>query len=415
MKRRDFFVAASSTVLGAALSRARAATPCPPPSVSIAGGGQASTSCTPGTAPAWYTAMQDATWGTVAATANVAAVAPSPSPGGDGQAGVMTAWCGGSVDTLRQELVLPAQGGHTDYFGNEVYTLALNTASPAWARVTNPRYAFGSDALQAMDDGSPRSNHGNSQLCYAANVDRTFIAPLNYTSPLGYSSEQVYAFNRAGGAWELKAACPNNYGSGSGTDGGAVYDPVAQVLWLIGAQSDSSVDKYDPVANTHTLTNVSLWSGYSGTLAISPSRRLLVYISGSAVGQNGTFKWLDLTNITAGWRSPAAVTGNAPTGYGPGLVWHDASGSFLGWNGTPATTTIKKLTPPATPATGTWAWTDTAPASGNSVTPTASQANGTFGRFNIVANLGGSGRDVIVLVNAVNQATYVFKLPAGGV
>ncbi len=358
--------------------------------------------------------MNDRNWATVAGSASVSAVAPSQDPGGnDGQVAVMSAWCGATVDTKRQELVIPAQGGHSDYYGNEVYVLGLNSSSPAWQRVTNPRYSFGTSTT--MDDGSPRSNHGNSQLCYAPNVDKTFIAPLIYTAPLGDSSSQVFAFDRGSGTWSQKSTCPSSFGSESGTEGGAVYDTQTGSIWIIGAQADTAVDKYDPVADKHTMSSgAPLWSGYNGTLAISSSRRLLVYINGSVVGNNGSFKWLDLNNIGAGWRA-ATVTGNPPTGDGPGLVWHDASGGFLAWNGSPSTGTIKKLTPASTPASGTWTWTDVTPGSGNTTTPSSPQGNGTYGRFNLISNLGGSGRDVLVLVNAVNQPAYVYKLPAGGI
>jgi hypothetical protein len=60
------------------------------------------------------------------------------------------------------------------------------------------------------------------------------------------------------------------------------------------------------------------------------------------------------------------------------------------------------------------AWTGSVVSAAGGVTPSSPQANGTYGRFNLISNFGGSGRDLIIMVNAVTEATYVYKLPAAG-
>lgn len=375
-----------------------------------------------GSAPAWLNVMDDKTWAALASSATVAAVAPSPDPGstGGGQFGVMAAWGGAAVDTDRQSLVIPAQGGHSNYYGNEVYELLLNVAIPAWARVLNTRYTFSGADDGLMDDGSPCSHHGNSHVCYAANVQRTYIMPLNFTAQVGSSTNKVFRFNAASPAWTQMNNIPGSgLDQGSGVNGGIVYQPSAGYIWLVSAQSDVSLARYNPLTDTYTLYDLAavggntLFTGYSGKLAIS-STGLLVYISGSVVGQDGSFKFLDLANISAGWRSPAALTGTPPASEGPGLIWHTASAAFIGWDGSSGNAKVKKLSVPANLSSGTWAWTDISPAGTNAVTPSNRQGNGSFGRFNILENLGGSGRDCLVLVNDVSGPTYVYKLPAAG-
>ena len=140
----------------------------------------------------------------------------------------------------------------------------------------------------------------------------------------------------------------------------------------------------------------------------------MIYINGSVVNHNGTFVWFDLDNPTAGWRSPASVTGSSMTGYGPGLVWHPASGKFIGWNGSGVRSALLTLTPPANLVTGVWAWNSVPAAASNGTTPSAQAQNGTYGRFNLVQDLAGSGRDFLVLLNGVAQATFAYKLPASG-
>jgi hypothetical protein len=402
--QRRYFLIAGTTLVGGAMSRALAIPPCTPTPLNATGGTSASTACgATGSGPAWFQAMADKTWSTVAATARIRNVLPNPYPGGTDSSGIIAAWGGATVDTTRQELQILAQGGHNDYHGNEVYVLPLNTASPAWARVSNPRYSFGGGST--MDDGSPAATHGRSFLTYAANVDRTFIGAMSGWAPLGNSSADVYAFNRATNTWQARADGLVDQGHEAG---GAEYDPVTGHVWIVGAQAVVSVSRFDPVQNRHTPYTSTLVQGYVGSTAIAPSRRILMYLNGHLVDHNGTFRWFDMSNPTAGWRLPAAVSGTPLRTEGPALRWHEASGSFIGWGGG---TSLFRLTPPANLVTGTWVWSQVAPAGGNSVTPSAAAGAGTWGRFNIVENLGGSGRDCIVLINSIDQATYVYKLP----
>lgn len=371
------------------------------------------------TAPSWFMAMGEKTWFAVAASATVDAVKPTPNPGGN-IVGVMNAWGGGVIDTLRYELQLPAQGGHADYEGNEVYALALNVETPGWQRHTTPRYAYGSSGL--MDDGSPRSNHGQAQLVYSAVTDRTMIIPVALTSPLGDSSLVCHSFNRGNNTWTQTANAPSGFDTGSGPMGGASYDPHLKKIWAVSAMANEggvSLSLLDPVANSFTtysyanLGNTYCGAGYSGNQAFARSRRILTHISGSVTGQNGSLRWIDVDNRAAGWKTPT-VSGSPPTGYGPGFVWHEKSRCYVGWDGSSGNAVIKKLTVPVNPTSSTWAWTDVAPSGSNTVTPSNRQAQGTFGRFNLIEDFGGSGWDALVLVNSVTGATFVYKLPKAG-
>ena len=60
----------------------------------------------------------------VPVTNTLSDVSPSPVPPGSRHA-IVTAWTGGCVDQDRGELILAANGGHTDYAGNEVYACQL--------------------------------------------------------------------------------------------------------------------------------------------------------------------------------------------------------------------------------------------------------------------------------------------------
>jgi len=358
-------------------------------------------------APAYFTSMTDKTWATIATSGNVASQSYTPLPDGStGQAGVMSAWGGAVIDKLRQSMKIPAQGGHSDWSGNEVYELLLNVTTPAWVRVKDTRYTYGTGS--AMDDGSPRATHGRNMIAYCDNTNEVIISSIVGDAPNGNSNSGLFRLSSSL-VWTQGAS--NAIDSGFEA-GGCEYDPTTSYLWIVGAQSNTSVSRYNPATNTHTGYNWYLNRGYYGGTAISPTKRCFVHVGGHLVATD-SIVFLDLDNVaTTGWQTPAAVSGSGPTTQGLGLVWHAASGAFLTWE---SGSTLYKLTPPANIVSGTWVWSTVSADASNAVTPSTKQAQGTYGRFNILENVGGSGRDMLVLVNAINESTYVYKLPAGGV
>lgn len=367
---------------------------------------------TGGDAPAWFDSLADKTWSTVA-SAGIEPVLPAVYPGGQSQPDYMLrAWSGGEVDSTRYELQLPAGGGHNDYYGNEVYVLPLNTEVPAWQRVTSPRTSFGSG--DEMDNGTPRASHNGGQITYVPTLDRTIVTGLSFYSPSGAWSGNFWAFARATNTWtNLGGVNPDTWGEGSGIQSGSDFDPTTGIVWAVAPQSDNSVARYNTGTGVFSLVNVSLHSGYNSTAALSPSKRCLVVMNGNDVSA-GTINILNLDNPTAGW-TQRSVSG-FPAGNGNlwGIVWHEASGAFLVW-GWGSDSRIAKLIPPANPFTGTWTVSLVSAAGG--VTPSApitNSGNVTAGRFNIVPDFAGSGRDLVVLFNAYNGPTYVYKIPAAG-
>src|SRR6266849_4211047 len=92
---------------------------------------------------------------------------PACPSGFTGCANVVAAWSGGIADTTRNRLILWG-GGHTDYNGNEVYALDLNTLT--FARLNNPSTPAGS-CVAANPDGTPNSRHTYGGLAYLPSTD----------------------------------------------------------------------------------------------------------------------------------------------------------------------------------------------------------------------------------------------------
>ena len=92
-------------------------------------------------------------------------------------------------------------------------------------------------------------------------------------------------------------------------------------------------------------------------------------------------------------------------------MYHKPSRAILCWDGDGVN--LRKLAIPASIGS-TWTWSRVSPASGNSVTPTAAETNGTFGRFNIIEDMG-NGQSALCVVNSTTGPTFVYKLPVAGV
>lgn len=98
-----------------------AAAPTPPPAV----------------LPAWVPATIGQ-WQEIPNTL-LSSVDPSPVPSGNtGPQSKVIAWTSFAVDTRTSKVYSLANGGHTDYAGNEVDVLNLEVAQPAWSQILAP-------------------------------------------------------------------------------------------------------------------------------------------------------------------------------------------------------------------------------------------------------------------------------------
>ena len=112
------------------------------------------------TLPTWRQGMAIGQWKQLA-SADISQVTPTVVPGGiTGYRARIEAWNGFAADVVNNVLYLGATGGHTDYAGNEVYTLDLNLATPQWVIRQQPSPASAYlDDKPYYSDGRPTSTH----------------------------------------------------------------------------------------------------------------------------------------------------------------------------------------------------------------------------------------------------------------
>lgn len=417
MKRRDFLVASAGLAGSAVPLLGRAQVPCPLPTFGVQGGTSASNTCpTTGTAPSWFVNMPDKTWSTPVAN-TLSSVKPNPLPAGNtGHVSVCNAWTGGAADQDRGEFVLGANGGHTDYAGNEVYVCALREESPAWQRIADPSSSsaissgtFGKNSACRYGDGRPSSTHTYNRPCFGGG--RYWLAGIDSEySASGWWSTACYSFDRSTSQWTYHgqgiANPPSSDSDWKWLGGSAAYDRVGKRVWSIaqfalskGAYSVDA-DPTSPTFGQRTEYNFNIVPGYSWSVI---AHDLRLWVVG---GVNGLYT-LNLNSPSGGFDQQNTTGSSSALDLGVGAVYHQPSRAILCWDGYGAQ--VRKLAIP-NPVTGSWAWSAVQPSGSNAVTPSGSQANGTYGRFNIIEDMG-NGQSALCIVNSVTGPTYVYKVP----
>jgi hypothetical protein len=220
-----------------------------------------------------------------------------------GAAARMDAWCGLSIDTRSSKVWSLANGGHGDYYGNEVCTIDLMADSPAWAEwfagssgnviqtnddvpdATSPSYA-------RYLDGLPSSRHSYYGQQFLERQNRALTLGGS-VSPRGSAFENVEGFDvtrgRGVNAWD--AAGTFGFAVG-GTSGGwtpaigwsACKDPTTECIYTI---TIPYIRKFTPgttgIGGTWSILSAlpsSMNSGALGATAVDTRRRRLLWVRG---------------------------------------------------------------------------------------------------------------------------------------
>ncbi|MGH8769555.1 MAG: kelch repeat-containing protein [Burkholderiales bacterium] len=300
-------------------------------------------------------------------------VLPVPLPHGNPRY-LVEAWSGGAVDSKRSRLIVWGGGG-SDYFGNELYAVDLNTRKVE--RLTDPSLSSFYTDRPAKPDGAPVSRHTYGGVTYIAHADRLFA----YGGAIrGYFEQDTWTFDFKTSRWhEMKPSGPVPRG-----DPGimADYDPVTKKVYV---KDNVDLYSYSFEANSYTLLAKSP-VGYRMSGAIDPKRRKFVML-----GDGDAF---DIDLSTHAMKKLVTRGGDAVINSdSPGLAYDPVADRMVAWSGG---NTVYALN------LDTGVWTSAAHQAG----PNAEQTEwGTFGRWGYVPEFG-----VFVLVNDIDRNGYVFKL-----
>jgi len=362
--------------------------------------------------PAWLSALSATTWTQIGSNvitginpANDAAINPNyPSTAPWASLSTLgdaaNQWSGGALDDVNGRFWF-CGGGHAGYLGNEVYSIDLDSDSPAWARRGYPSgsiqfpcanlSASGADNSLSTD-GRPAQVHTYNLLTVGNNGDLCLM-PSGYNYA-GNAVAHGHIFSHSASDW---TATPVFVSTAGGNAGGACYDPVRNKHWLFSGQYLESFAA-DGTATSHINTWGSLL-GYYSRLIYDTTRNLIVMFAGDAPQgeySGASILFIDPANPTTITIAPQSV---AQFQWGSlGIDYDAAADRYLVWDGTAMTV----ITPPATsPGTNTWTH-STLSLTG---APSDNSSNGTWGRFRVSAKYG-----CAFLLNSTTQQLWALKL-----
>lgn len=301
-----------------------------------------------------------------------------PNPPQQGYAPYLVdAWNGGAVDTVRNRLLVWG-GGHSDYWGNEMYALDLGTLS--MKRIIDPSpQTSQANCSSALPDGTPTSRHTYHGLTYIAHADR-FFAVNGALAPCGYGDTATWTHDFATSKWQkMIASTPTTtYGTM------AVYDAATKQVYV---KDTVGFFAYSLETNQYTKLNAAdQFVDYHLSATIDSKRRKFVMIgNGVQVIDLNTNKMT--TMQTSG--APSFVTSQQS----PGVAYDPVADRIVAWHGGGSVYALNM-------DTGVWSQVAT------NAGPTASApGQGTFGRWGYIPQY-----RVFALVNDIDQNAWVFRL-----
>ena len=322
-----------------------------------------------------------------------------------GCAAVISGWSSGLADTKRNRLLFFG-GGHSDYAGNEVYSLDLNTLT--MNRLTNPSLPAVECVSGLTNPVAPNSRHTYAGVSYIPSADQIFLfAGAVYRGSNGCqpSPDPLYVGygGRLSDTWTMDvnsktwkrrdplttSSRPVNGISGLGEGVVSDYDPVTDRVIV---SDDVNWYSYDQAANTYTLLNSGYQNiNYQQNGVIDPVRRIFFTFGGHQLLA------YDLkTNKISEWTSQVTGCDALVTNNYPGLAYDPTQKKIVGWSGG---NTVYVFDPDAKSCQAV-----TYPNGPN--VPQTEQ--GTFGRFRYFPALG-----VFALVNDYEQNAFTLRLTAG--
>lgn len=339
----------------------------------------------------------------------------TPGVGTNDKRSIMSAWCGAVYDSLRKDVVLPACGGHGDYYGNELYAQDVDPTSASfmqwrkkctWSVPTN-----GVSPVKTNADGTGTSAHTYYDIVYDPGRDRILCLPgTGPQSSGGGFSSWTWEINpdietptaTAVGKWTERDGRPAAY---STTSGLSAYDASRQLIFT---QFGSGFASFNGSASPGTQWTVhttfeSFNGGYNSGCCIAPVGPGYFVFCGA---NQTAIRALDTKALVGGGFNAGCTGATAIQGSGqnPSLLWEPNFGKVVGWAGLLSGGTDRRDYYSLDVLTKVWTR-----HAGTGDIPTVPQSNGTWGRFLSI------GDGLIWLCNTIFEESYILRVAPSGV
>lgn len=294
--------------------------------------------------PSWWPATVGQ-WVSIAGSAllgspGVAVPAISPS-GGSGPQSRVIAWNSLALKRRGSEVFLPGTGGHGDYPGNEVSSIALDADAPAWQlrRTYTPFAQILSDQPYNAD-GRPNSRHTWYGLTYIDALDRALLVGCGALWQSAAGGRKVDGFSPVSNDWDAAGTYADQV-SGAGNAGQLVCKhPVTEDLYTI-YNGGFQMARYNRLANSWALLasnfNAFPFPTYQSG-ALDPIRNCVFAFTtpASPAGAFGAGKYDLVTGARTAITFAASAANTALMAistYYSALVFSRTRGTYLFYNG----------------------------------------------------------------------------------
>ena len=386
-------------------------------------------------APAWVKEIAPGTWAAVslntlrdvdpARDPEVNPNHPSAPPWKDRQSAVLGAWNGGAFASGygASGALIVAGGGHSDYYGNEVY--AFDLASRRWQRLTNP---YASPSFPVTDgvwpDGTPSVSHTYDQVEYHPGTNSFVMLKTQHDNTGGKSSPVVAMFSLDGlrapdsnanrdwnkRNWRLSPRNAENY---THSGGWSAYDSRRDLFWANGGSGTRSFVSFDPKPKADD-TRYGRFENFphrasvtDAVAAYDPVNDLIVY---TTFRNSPEVRAVELSQPGAGsdGNVPLTQAGTPPERLSShGWEWSPARRAFVYYRRGAEVFALKQQGPDW--RTAAWTWSElTAPQ--NTVVPAGESRNGVYSKFRIASF---DDAEIALVVTEVDGPVYAFRIPGG--
>ncbi len=253
---------------------------------------------------------------------------------------VITAWNGGIADTLRNRLLIWG-GGHLNYFGNEIYSLNLNSNPPTLTRLNDPSPINTSTGCPAaLADGNPNTRETFNGLVYLENVDRMWVFNGALACANGLHAQDTWTLDMKTLQWQRMDpvnGSPTPVQSVGETYQIAAYDPNTQTVFM---NWGNALWQYTYSTNSYAVLNTNSSVPVGATGVIDPKRKLFVFVGSTSFGQDTAPHVLAIdispgsTYTVQDWSSQVSGCNVLGAAEAPGLAYDPILDRIVGWPGT---------------------------------------------------------------------------------
>lgn len=332
----------------------------------------------PISAPSWASSLTVNAW-TSLSNANLFTAVRLANVGQGDSTRVFKAWGSAALATGlgTHGSMIHWNGGHTDYYGNEVYRFDLSTLT--WSRLSDqspPPYSSTNWVNGLRDDGNPAVPHTYHYVGYRPTGNEFWTSRRETTNAGGGGTMQVSRFDLDTNTWTSHIG--SNPAAPAYNTGTSCYDSSRDCIWQLKFSSGFDWAKWDFATASWTAYTTPTGNYSQGVACYVPTKDCVVFLLNDNSLEFGVDPASPNSNPVALTTSGTPPTTGQLANTGK-LCWSSNLGTLVWYPN--KSNVLFTLTPPSGDwRTDAWTW---AQLSLTGTTTQDSQVVGTYGQFQI--------------------------------